>query len=154
MLNHLYNLPEEKRRGIALLGAGAASAIIVGAWFVGFLQPISGARVSDGNSVGEHRASIQETLSPFRTLSESFSALTKDVREKLGGALWGIEELDDKKKNAGAEDETSSGGTTVWSKKSAFDAPMSSSTPEDPGEGIEIDEHTKNENADGENEEE
>ncbi|MDZ4284225.1 MAG: hypothetical protein U1A28_00165, partial [Patescibacteria group bacterium] len=91
MLDRLYDLPEEKRRGVALVCAGVLAMLIVGAWFVGFMQPLSGARRADVGSVSTSAQTVKDTLSPLRALSQSFSALTRSVRGELGGVLLGIE---------------------------------------------------------------
>ncbi len=139
MLDHLYELPEEKRRGVALVCALVATVLIVGAWFVGFIEPLSGARRADVGAVGTSAQSVTNTLSPLRALSESFRALTRGVRSELGGALWGIGGQNDEKKDEGA----GSGVSIVEDRAPTFNAPMSSSTPE---EKVKIDEQTKNEN--------
>lgn len=90
MFERLNELSEEKRRGVALVSAGGVTALIVAAWLVGFMGPVSGMRGREGTIVATSEKSMEDTLSPLRTIRESFNALVGSMRGELGGVFWGI----------------------------------------------------------------
>ncbi len=90
MFTRLLDLPESKRRSVAFIIAGALTALIVAFWLIGFVEPL---RLSDDASAsGNARVGArgESSLSPLRTLGESFKSLTESVRAELGGVFWGI----------------------------------------------------------------
>lgn len=106
MFERLNELSEEKRRGVALVSAGGVTALIVAAWLVGFMGPVSGMSGREGTLVATSEKSMDDTLSPLRTIRESFNTLAGSMREELGGVFWGIGGQSEKPRGEVGSDES------------------------------------------------